>query len=80
MGLKAMQRLASSVLIGAIFTVLVLVAVPAPAAAHDPGCVVSAHAGPAKVHVQCDPNDRDDDSSGCLLSVNAGPAHKSVLC
>lgn len=74
-----MQRFAAKVLIGAIFAMLVLVAVPAPAAAHDPGCTFATHAGPVKLHVNCDEKNNDS-SSGCVYSVNAGPVREDVLC
>lgn len=73
-----MAGFTSKIVVASIFVVMVLVAVPAPAAAHDGGCLVSTHVGPAKLHVQCDSKNHDDDSSGCLLGVNAGPVHKRV--
>lgn len=74
-----MQRVASQVLIGAIFAVLLLAAVPTPAAAHDPGCLASAHLGSVKAHVNCDAKNRNDDSD-CLASFNVGPVHDDILC
>jgi hypothetical protein len=74
-----MSRFSSQVLVAVLFAFVVLAAVPAPAAAHDPGCLVSAHAGPAKAHVECDERIRGDESH-CVLSVNVGPVQDDLLC
>jgi hypothetical protein len=74
-----MKRMASQVVVGLVLAVLFLVAVPAPAAAHDNNCDAAVHLGPAKVHQGCETKYKGDETE-CFLSVNVGPVHEDVLC
>jgi hypothetical protein len=62
-----------------IVSVFALIAVPAPAAAHDDLCILAVHIGPVTSHWFCDPMYKGDESY-CVLNFNFGPVHGNFLC